>query len=181
MKFRKTKPRSSRGFTLLEVLIAMLVTAVGLLGLAKMQSLALSASKESGVRSLIALQTASLTAAMHGNRAFWATLAAPLVATASGTTIVNATLANDAGAACETTSCTPAVLAAKDMQTWVRDLNQQFPSYSARVTCTAAPVSCIIFLNWDEKQVAITSTTQAQADAVAATITKPSFSVHVKP
>ena len=116
---------------------------------------------------------------MHGNREYWAKLTAPLVVTASGTSMTGLTA--QTATACEAATCTPDVLAAKDMQTWVKDMSQQFPTYTAKVTCTAEPVSCVIYVDWIEKQVAITSTTQAQADAVSASITKPSFSVYVRP
>ena len=66
-----------RGFTLLEVLVAILVTSVGLLGLAKMQALAVSSTQVASSKSIIAMQTAGLAAAMHGNRAYWGNGLAP--------------------------------------------------------------------------------------------------------
>ncbi|HUD32460.1 MAG TPA: type IV pilus modification protein PilV, partial [Variovorax sp.] len=59
------------GFTLLEVLVAIVLVSIGLLGFAKMQALALSSTSVAGNRSMVSMQAGSLAAAMHGNRAFW--------------------------------------------------------------------------------------------------------------
>lgn len=64
-------PGAERGFSLIEVLIAMIITAVGLLGIAKMQALVLSNTGISRERTLIALQTQSLAASMHADRDYW--------------------------------------------------------------------------------------------------------------
>jgi prepilin-type N-terminal cleavage/methylation domain-containing protein len=57
-----------RGFSLIEVMVALIIIAVGMLGIAKMQALALSTTESSGVRSLVAIEAASLAATMHTNR-----------------------------------------------------------------------------------------------------------------
>lgn len=61
-----------KGFTLTEVLVALIVIAIGTLGIAKMQALALSSTGASRSRALAALEASSLAAAMHANRAYWA-------------------------------------------------------------------------------------------------------------
>jgi type IV pilus assembly protein PilV len=70
------KPRPNRlrtgGFTLVEVMVALVVIAIGMLGIAKMQALTLSNTGASRMRSLAAIEAASLAAAMHANRAYWA-------------------------------------------------------------------------------------------------------------
>lgn len=60
-----------RGFSLVEVLIALIVISVGLLGIAKLEALMLSSTGTSRLRSLVALQAASLAASMHANRNYW--------------------------------------------------------------------------------------------------------------
>lgn len=62
-----------RGFSLVEVMVAVIVICVGLLGIAKMQALALSNTTTARLRSLAAIEAASLAAAMHSNRLYWAT------------------------------------------------------------------------------------------------------------
>ncbi|MGS0741684.1 type IV pilus modification protein PilV [Glaciimonas sp. GG7] len=169
--------KTKRGFTLIEVLIAMLVMAVGLLGLAKMQALAISGAQNSGSRSLIALQVGSLVSAMHANSALWGA-APPTSFSATGTTVTDASgvLNATVSGAC-TTKCTPAALAAYDFQTWVASMNGQFPTYTAKVNCTAAqPISCQIYVTWTENRIAINSATAAGASSQT-----QSFSVFVEP
>src|SRR5580700_12341596 len=67
----KTTINAMRGFSLIEVMVALIIIAVGMLGIAKMQALALSTTESSGVRSLVAIEAASLAASMHANRDYW--------------------------------------------------------------------------------------------------------------
>ena len=182
MTTHRRRHRSHLGFTLIEVLIALLVTATGLLGLAKMQALVISSTKESGTRSLLALQTGSLAASMHANSPFWAQGLAPARFTVSGTKIVDNshTLDKQVTGSCISSACTPAQLAAVDVQNWALDMDNQFPSYNAKVDCTTTlPVSCSIYVTWSEKTVAINKST-ALADPDDQTSTQ-SFSIYVKP
>jgi type IV pilus assembly protein PilV len=59
------------GFSLVEVMIALIVICVGLLGIAKLEALMLSSTGTSRLRSLVALQAASLAASMHADRDYW--------------------------------------------------------------------------------------------------------------
>ncbi len=67
--------KKQSGFSLIEVMVALIIIAVGMLGIAKMQALALSTTQSSGTRSLVAIEAASLAASMHANRDYWATSA----------------------------------------------------------------------------------------------------------
>lgn len=77
MKYPPANP-GVRGFSLVEVMVAVVVICVGLLGIAKMQALALSNSNTSRLRSLAAIEAAGLAAAMHSNREYWAGNTPPL-------------------------------------------------------------------------------------------------------
>ncbi|MGH8302669.1 MAG: type IV pilus modification PilV family protein, partial [Steroidobacteraceae bacterium] len=57
--------RRSRGFSLIEVLVALIVLSVGLLGIAKMEALALASNAVAGRRALAAIEAASLADSMH--------------------------------------------------------------------------------------------------------------------
>src|SRR5258708_22976329 len=81
----------ARGFTVREVMISLIITSIGLLGIAKIHALAYASTASAGTRSIVALQAAGLASAMHANRTYWAAgLTAPVIIT--GTTINDATL-----------------------------------------------------------------------------------------
>ena len=73
MQLRSTHRSAISGFSLVEVMVAVVVICVGLLGIAKMQALALSNMTTSRLRSLAAFEAAGLAAAMHSNRDYWST------------------------------------------------------------------------------------------------------------
>lgn len=168
------------GFTLIEVMIAMFVTAIGLLGLAKMQALAISSTQGSGSRSMVALQVGSLVSAMHANKVFWNSTSVPPTFSATGTTVTDASgtlTATVPNSNCTTAACTPAQMAANDFTQWVASMNQQFPTYSAKVDCnTTVPVSCEIYVTFVENKIAISSGTTGGNSSKT-----ESFSVFVKP
>src|ERR1700722_11762631 len=62
---------SSRGFSLIEVMIAVLVVSLGLLGVAKLEAVSYSSTTVANKRSLAAFEAASLAATMHVNRGYW--------------------------------------------------------------------------------------------------------------
>src|SRR5215469_8219294 len=76
---RTTPPRTLRGFTLVEVMVALIIISVGLLGIVGMEGLALSSTANARMRSLAALEAAGLAATMHTNRDFWSTNSASVI------------------------------------------------------------------------------------------------------
>jgi type IV pilus assembly protein PilV len=77
-----------RGFSLIEVMVALFVTAVGLLGIAKIQALAYASTGSASVRSVVALEAAGLAASMHANRLYWTSGNVPATIIISGPNIV---------------------------------------------------------------------------------------------
>src|SRR2546430_13031518 len=63
---------ASRGFSLVEVMVAVIVICVGMLGIAKLEALSVSNTTTARLRSLAAIEAASLAAAKHTNRQYWA-------------------------------------------------------------------------------------------------------------
>ena len=59
-----------KGFSLVEVLVALVVLGVGLLGIAKLQGASFSNTAIAARRSLAALEADSLAASMHVNRGY---------------------------------------------------------------------------------------------------------------
>jgi type IV pilus assembly protein PilV len=184
---RRCHPAHSGGFTLLEVMVALVVTSIGLLGIAKLQALAYASTSSASARSLVALQAAGLAASMHANRGYWAAGAAPAPFTITGTVISDATLNSTATGASDCASggaaapCSPATMAAFDLHTYATALNAMLGN-SAPVTtvnCPAAiPVNCTIQVTWNEHVVSIN--TQSVANTTQATFI-PTFTLYVEP
>lgn len=173
--------QGSAGFSLVEVLVALVVVSIGLLGLAKMESLALSSTTVAGARSIAAIEAASMAAMMHANPDFWQTsLAYPtttITSAAGGNPFAAAPTCVVAGAA----ACTPNAMANYDLRLWAAALAPVLPTYSATITCsTTLPITCVIQINWADNAVAMTS--QQTAAALAALVGNGTFyTMYVQP
>jgi type IV pilus assembly protein PilV len=75
----------TRGFSLVEVLVALVVISIGLLGIAKMQALALSNTNGGRLRALAAIEAASLAANMQAERNYWGNIPSALTINVVGT------------------------------------------------------------------------------------------------
>ncbi len=185
---RSPAAATARGFTLIEVLVALIITAIGLLGIAKIQALAYANTGTASVRSLVAIQAAGLASAMHANRSYWANGLAPASFTITGTVISDATLAATATGATDCmlagalAPCTPASLAAFDLHTWATALNNQLQNANPVTTIAcptgSIPINCTIVVTWNEKSVAL----NAQSAAATTTATfAPTYTLYVQP
>jgi type IV pilus assembly protein PilV len=178
--------RACRGFSLVEVMVALVVCAIGLLGLAKMESLAVSSTHVASARSIAAIQASSLAAAMHANRGYWAAGLAPLSTTVTtvnaATPVISDPGLATAGASCLVPgagSCTPNLMAAFDVQQWALALQALLPGSFSTITCTtltAIPVTCTIQIQWAENAVAA----NAQQTNLAA-VQPPTYVLYVQP
>jgi type IV pilus assembly protein PilV len=150
-RFGATANRT-HGFSLFEVMVALVIISIGLLGVAKMQALAYASTSTASMRSLAAIEAASLASAMRANRSYWAVGAAPVAITITGTAAA-ANFCTPAGSA----PCTPAQLAAFDLHQWATALNGLLPNPTATISCptVVTPINCTIQINWAEKMVAI--------------------------
>jgi type IV pilus assembly protein PilV len=170
------------GFSLVEVMVALVVMSVGLLGIAKMQALALSNTTTSRMRSLVALEAASLASTMRADRAYWSTVTAdPNVAIAGG--VVTSTADATLQAATNCPSCTPAQIAMNDLGEWAGELNSVAPGASAAVSCSvvaATPISCQISVSWVEHLVA-SNAQQASQIQKAGTPAPTNYILYVDP
>jgi type IV pilus assembly protein PilV len=155
---------ASRGFSLVEVMVALMIIGIGMLGVAKMQGLALSSTGASRSRALAAIEAASLAAAMQANRSYWSATGgtvpvAVTVATSAGTaslasatTAMQTALAQVAGSQCgssmgttflscycttgNSAPCTAAInMAASDLYDWAQNLANFLPNATAGVSC----------------------------------------------
>jgi len=194
----------AKGFSLVEVLVALIIIAVGLLGLAKLQAVVYASTGNASQKSLAAIEAASLSAAMRANRNYWSALPAaltvtmasvalpsPATVTATGDSVLSTALTTTAPATATTqpsyclfgqpnAPCTaPSTLAAYDLNVWANALEVLLPGASASVACSAltatVPVTCTIQVNWVEHTVA--ANTQSQGLTLAA----PTYTLYVVP
>ncbi|MES2353348.1 MAG: type IV pilus modification protein PilV [Pseudomonadota bacterium] len=164
--------KEETGFSLIEVLISLVIILIGVLGFAKTQALALSNTNIASVRSIAALQAASLAAVMHANHAYWATGLAPANMTVNGRVISNVTL-NGQTAVCSTVTCTATQLAGFDVKNWGENMQRQFPTGRGIIVCstlTTAPITCTIAITWQEKTVALNAASATTAPAQTYTL-----------
>lgn len=140
--------RGQRGTSLLEVLISVLIMAVGLLGIAAMQATALRNSQGSTERSQAVIQSYAIIDAMRANR--------------------DQALAgayNTSGWMC----AAPAAgnLAGNDRERWLNSLRTTIAndpdddSICGSIDCTAATAICVVGVRWDESRSGSTGGEQA--------------------
>jgi len=189
------------GFTLLEVMVALVVTSVGLLGIAKMQALAYASTGTASVRSLVALQASGLAASMHADRTYWSGLAPPLITIIPTTpgattfTISDNTLATAATSLnyCQPTGggapCNSATMASYDLQNWATALSSGVLAHLnpvTTITCpVAVPVTCTIQVTWNERAVSVNAQGAANTQVVTGTTAggtfNPTYILYVEP
>ncbi len=186
----------AKGFSLVEVLVALVVISLGLLGIAKMQALALSSTADANDRSMAAIEADSLAASMHANKAYWASGAFGATLGTTGLVMTNGVIPAASGLStvvnCEigttrapatSAPCTNIQMASYDLQNWAAQLNQALPQpNTATIICTSAvvavPINCTITLTWAEKLVGLNAESQS---ATTSAITTPTLTLYVEP
>jgi type IV pilus assembly protein PilV len=170
-----------RGFSLVEVMVALIVIAFGMLGIAKIEALALSSTSVASTRSLAAIEAASLATSMHADRAYWAAGLAPAtIAITAGATISDKTLAKAPGCGMGVgNACAAAQMAAFDLQNWATDLQAVLPAAQATISCTTAglPVTCTVDIVWAENALAVSANPTVAASAMQ----QPQYTLYVEP
>lgn len=175
-----------QGFGLVEVLVSLVIIAVGLLGIAKIQALAFAETGTSASRSIAAIQASSMAASMRANRSFWSKVRPgpinPFVFSIVGTTISSNDLTIPAAAACKLgeaqAPCSATNLAVYDVQEWANALNAALGASAGvkgNITCnsTTLPVNCTVFVQWTERIVG--------ASGAAGAIVTPDYTLYVEP
>ena len=200
-------PRQA-GFSLVEVMVAVLVISIGLLGVAKMQALALSTTGSARLRALASLEAASLASTIRIDRGYWAvkpTVGNNLTVSIVGSA-VQSTGTSDSALTSPPTNCnyggnTPACptavgMAAWDLKQWASDFNNVMSNGNASAGGTATitcqlpapvsgglptnPVTCRIQLNWLENLVNANSS-QATSQTGQANLTNAQYTIVVQP
>ncbi len=117
-----------RGFTLLEVMIAVIIFSVGLLGVAGLMVLSMRTNHSAFLRTQASFLAESMAERMRTNLGY----IDQYNGTYSGTVTA-------AGTNCATTACTPRQLAAYDRQIWNQQLIDHLPAPTAVINCDDRP------------------------------------------
>ncbi|MCP5327208.1 MAG: type IV pilus modification protein PilV [Steroidobacteraceae bacterium] len=139
LNHHRSTPRGARGFMLVEVLVTIVIFTVGLLGVIGLQTLALSSSHLSSLRSEATVLVSDMAERMRAN-----------LPAANGTggipTYDSVTPGTNACRAVYSTAvepspsdCTPEELAADDLQDWLDLVAQRLPAGSGIVCLDSTP------------------------------------------
>lgn len=143
------------GSSLIEVLVSLVVVALGMLGLTGLLVNGVAAAKTSQLRSAAALQVTSLASAMSANREFWGDPELAEISFTAEGTVVTAQRNIDLGVAadCLGAPCSAHHLAAYDIKTWLAALNAQLPEAKSQVQCSVHfdAQNCHATVRWKEK------------------------------
>lgn len=153
--------RNVDGFTLIEVLIALVILAVGLLGTATLMTTSLQSNQEAYRRSQASLMAYDLVERMRLNRSQAITSDDYTLSSSSGTSTKPS---------CDASGCTPHQQAQMDMFEWRNALTSTLPDATAIVT-RASNYKYTLTINWSEVG-------SEMKDTSAKTIT-PSFSMRI--
>lgn len=174
---RELTLHDERGFSLVEVMVSLVIIAVGLLGVAGIMALSMNNDDSSRMQSLAALQAASMATAMQANSAYWVTPGPGSILTQSAPTV--------SSTACDgTVACTASQLATVDLANWGYSIAQSLPNGIGSVSCGAvqptatspAATTCSITVGWQTNSMA----NDHQA-GTAATVSSQSYVLVVQP
>jgi type IV pilus assembly protein PilV len=134
------------GFTLIEVLIAVVLLAGGLIGLAGLQAKGLSDNQSAYNRSQATQLAYDIADKMRAN----SLMAANYLSATLDPTEATCSTSDDPCTACESTAnmCSPAQLVVKDLYDWNKDLNASLPGGKGSITAVGTLYT--ITVNWDD-------------------------------
>lgn len=162
-----TSLNKQTGFSLIEVLITFLILAVGLLGVAGLQTVGMRNNHNALLRSHASFLAYELVDYMRINTLGVAADAYAITAGTGSTPPIPATTAN-----CATGTCSPAQAAAFNLNRWFTNLMAALPNASATIVCvvdidTTDGDPCTagslirITVNWDESTTQTGNVTQS--------------------
>ena len=158
----------ARGFSLIEALVALLITAIGILGTVSLQGVVLGTTKTSNDNSIASLQVANLVTVMKGNQSYWLNVDSPFDIAIDLNSVITDNGASTEGqvlqglsAQCTTDACNPQEAAAFQLKQWAQSTGEsgfadRLPNASAQIlrVATTDPAVFELRLQWSQKQVA---------------------------
>lgn len=140
-------PEKQNGFSLLEVLIAIIVLSIGLLGHSKIQALGVRAGADAHLRTEATFLANDMIERMRANRP---SVASDYYATIDYANIdctgAPAKICSD-GAAGSAADCTSTEMADEDAFNWICDVTASLPGGAATVSSAAGVFT--VAVNWD--------------------------------
>jgi len=173
-----------RGFSLVEVLVALIIIGVGMLGIAKIQALSYASTGTAAQRSIAAILASSMSSAMRANRGYWSVQAATVQQTVTITNGAFTPAPTDnvlsSTGSCIGASCSPQLLAAYDLHQWATALSGALPNSVGTIVCyppaaTNYPVGCTIKVTWSERNIGLNAQSQGT------TMLLPDYFLYVEP
>lgn len=149
---------NQRGVGLIEVLIAVLVLAIGLLGLAGLQSQSLKFNNESYFRTQATLLSMDMADRLRTNRTYART-------NTTAYTLATTDTPSGSSTACETSACSPSELAQYDFKQWRDRVEQALPGGTVKLT----PISTSSTAIWQDYTIEVSY--QASDGATTQTFT----------
>ncbi len=137
--------KQNAGFTLLEVLIALLILSVGLLGLASLQTRGLAMGHNAYLRGQAVLLARDMAERIRANSNY--------VLTTAETGATEYTIDYDhtpTSTDCSAASCTPVQLAQYDIDQWLTSLGSTLPMGAGQISKNG--VDHVITVRWDSKR-----------------------------
>ena len=145
MKVRHQRLNNDSGFTLIEVLIAVLVLSIGLLGLASLQMNALRNNQNSYYRTVATILANDFADRIRSNAAGVAANGYNAITRTSITTAPNCTAA----------TCSPSAIRDLDVAQWYTELGSQLPAGTATVTGAGAGTIFTVTVMWDDARTGV--------------------------
>ena len=163
-----------RGFTLLEVLIALLVFSLGLLGLAGLMVVSVKTNQSAYLRTQASFLAQGMADRMRANLGQINEYNGDYDASTAGSE------------ACASTACDPAALVERDKAVWSTQLVQMLPSPTANINCTGSSLggaaaagaatyngTCTFLIQWAEANLDRTSDATAPPTQTFAWVFQP--------
>lgn len=127
------KQKQQLGFTLLEVLVALFVLGIGLLGLAHLQVTALKHNQSAEFRSKATILAGGILDAMRANQTG--------VKAGAYNRSLDDSKPNASGA-----------IANRDLNDWLTQMGATLPGAKGEIDCNGTPILCDITIEWTESE-----------------------------